>query len=175
MLAIRVSVAVLLLLYRAYAGNLRLVRAGLEPALLLDPCSAPSPCPGLPSEIGESYNAAGFRQRSYNRFPLGPLGSSLSEPGLLSRSCFVPTKWYQRTSENWADSAQRRRFPWVRLIATLLLLLTILGARWWLRALAHILIVDQAPVPADAIMVLREATALARTTPSRSTRRAMRQ
>jgi len=30
----------------------------------------------------------------------------------------------------------------------------ILGTRWWLPALAHILIVDQAPVPADAILVL---------------------
>lgn len=61
-------------------------------------------------------------------------------------------KWYQRADGEWTQR-RRRRFP-LSLAVIVLLLLIVLGHRWWLPWVARALFVDQAPRPADALLVL---------------------
>lgn len=65
----------------------------------------------------------------------------------------MSSKWYQRPDSNWAQRG-RRRFPLGLLTTIILLLLLILGHRWWLPWLARALFVDQAPQRADALLIL---------------------
>jgi len=64
----------------------------------------------------------------------------------------MPSKWYQRPDNNWRQRG-RRRLP-AAIVVLALLLLVALSYRWWLPGVARILIVNQIPQPADAILVL---------------------
>lgn len=66
----------------------------------------------------------------------------------------MPSKWYERKSDEWLQSRTApRRPPWF-LILLLLVVLIILVHRWWLPLLPQLLLVDQPPSQADAILVL---------------------
>jgi len=65
----------------------------------------------------------------------------------------MPPKWYQRPDSNWAQRG-RRRLPLGLMTTLTLLLLVILGHRWWLPGIARALFVDQTPQRADALLIL---------------------
>ena len=62
-------------------------------------------------------------------------------------------KWYQRT-DGVTPRGGRSSCLTRLLVAGLLLLLAIASHRWWLTGMARLLVVDQAPKTADAIVVL---------------------
>ena len=63
----------------------------------------------------------------------------------------MPTKWYERIE---GDRPGRRwRLPPGCLVGVILLLLAF-GTLWWLPVLARVLVVDQPPVSASAILIL---------------------
>jgi len=63
------------------------------------------------------------------------------------------TKWYQRHNDRHAPVGRRGRVP-ALLWPALLLLLIAFGGRWLLFSLSDLLVIDQEPVSADAIVVL---------------------
>jgi len=67
----------------------------------------------------------------------------------------MPKKWYERSGTEAAPEGARglRAIPGLAL-ALLACLLVFLAARWWLPAMARLLMVDEAAMPADAILVL---------------------
>ncbi|MCD6521103.1 MAG: YdcF family protein [Anaerolineae bacterium] len=63
----------------------------------------------------------------------------------------MPIRWYQRTE---GKSRRGRRLSPGCLFLIILLFLLVLSHRWWLGAVAQLLVVDQPPAQADAILVL---------------------
>ena len=63
------------------------------------------------------------------------------------------TKWYQRTERASSSANGRRSVLWLALIVIALILLVIVSPLW-LRGLANLLLVDQEPREADAILIL---------------------
>ena len=62
-------------------------------------------------------------------------------------------RWYQRTAGRMPEGKGNARLARLLLVGLILLLL-IAGRRWWLASLARLLVVDQAPRAAGAILVL---------------------
>ena len=65
----------------------------------------------------------------------------------------MPTRWYQRPDTNWRGRPRAGRVTFAPIIIILVLVL-LLGFRWWLTGLGQALVVDQPPVPSDAILIL---------------------
>jgi uncharacterized SAM-binding protein YcdF (DUF218 family) len=66
----------------------------------------------------------------------------------------VPAKWYERKNDAWVQPrGAPRRIPWLLIILIFLALLALLHP-WWLPLVPRLLVVDQPPAQADAIMVL---------------------
>jgi uncharacterized SAM-binding protein YcdF (DUF218 family) len=63
----------------------------------------------------------------------------------------MPKRWYERTGDTWLPRASRSYSRWLIL---LIAVLVVISYHWWLGGLARALIVDQAPVKANAILVL---------------------
>ncbi|MBN1402117.1 MAG: YdcF family protein [Anaerolineae bacterium] len=62
-------------------------------------------------------------------------------------------KWYERTGSNNVRATRRARWPGCLVLLLLAVLVVILGPLW-LPWIARVLVVDQPPVAADAMMVL---------------------
>jgi len=62
-------------------------------------------------------------------------------------------KWYQRTDGVTPKGEKGLRFTRL-LVVIFILLLAIASHRWWLTGVPRLLVVDQAPRSADAILVL---------------------
>lgn len=66
----------------------------------------------------------------------------------------MPAKWYERKNDAWVQPRRApRRAPWLLILLALVLLWVLLHP-WWLPLLPRLLLVDQPPAQADAIMVL---------------------
>ena len=63
-------------------------------------------------------------------------------------------KWYERTGSNGARSRGRSGLPGCLVFMTLALLVLLLSNKLWLPLVARVLVVDQPPREADAIMVM---------------------